>query len=117
LRDDADGFREADDLDPGNEGEDVAGSLATEAVKELADGVDRERGGFFLVEGAEAGVVLGSGFAQADIALDHLDDVGLLFNGLFKVGHGYVLRIRREPDVLVEEAMNIGKSDPQAVAV
>jgi len=27
------------------------------------------------------------------------------------------LRIRREPDVLVEEAMNIGKSDPQAVAV
>jgi len=51
LRDDADGFREADVLDPGNEGEDVAGSVATEAVKELADGVDRERGDFSLWKG------------------------------------------------------------------
>ena len=117
MRDDADGFREADVLDFGNEGEDVSRSLATEAMEELADGVDGERWGFFLVEGAESGVVLRAGFAQAYVAFDHLDDVGLLLDGLFKVGHGYVLRIRREPDVLVEEAMNNGKSDPQAVAV
>jgi hypothetical protein len=91
--------------------------MTAKAMEELADGVDRERRGFFLVEGAESGVVLRAGFAQAYVAFDHLDDVGLLLDGLFKVGHGYVLRIRREPDVLVEEAMNNGKSDPQAVAV
>ena len=40
------------------------------------------------MEGAEAGVVLRAGFAQADVALDHLDDVGLLLDGLGEVGHG-----------------------------
>ena len=29
-----------------------------------------------------------AGFAQADVALDHLDDVGLLLDGLGEVGHG-----------------------------
>ena len=48
------------------------------------------------MERAEAGVVLRAGFAKADVAFDHLDDVGLLLDGLFEVGHGSVLRIRRE---------------------
>jgi hypothetical protein len=29
-------------------------------------------------------------FAQTDVALDHLDDVGLLLYGLGEVGHGRV---------------------------
>ncbi len=90
LGDDADGLREADVLDFADEAEDVAGGLAAEAVVELAHGVDGEGGGFFLVEGAEAGVVLRAGFAQADVALDDLDDVGLLLDGLGEVGHGRV---------------------------
>jgi hypothetical protein len=40
------------------------------------------------VEGAKAGVILRSGLAQADVSLDHLDDVGLLFHGLGEVIHG-----------------------------
>jgi hypothetical protein len=31
---------------------------------------------------------LRAGFAQADVSLDHLDDVGLLFDGLGEVLHG-----------------------------
>ena len=88
LRDDADGLREGDVLDFADEAEDVARSLAAEAVVELAHGVDGEGRRFFLVEGAEAGVVLRAGLAQADVALDHLDDVGLLLDGLGEVGHG-----------------------------
>jgi hypothetical protein len=30
---------------------------------------------------------LRAGFAQADVAFDHLDDVGLLLDGLGEVGH------------------------------
>ena len=40
------------------------------------------------MEGTEAGVVLRAGFAQADVALDDLDDIGLLLDGLGEVGHG-----------------------------
>jgi len=39
------------------------------------------------MKGAQAGVVLRPGFAQADISFDHLDDVGLLLDGLGEVGH------------------------------
>ena len=39
------------------------------------------------MEGAEAGVILGSGFAEADVAADYFDDVGLLLYGLGKIGH------------------------------
>ena len=46
-----------------------------------------KRRGLLFVEGAEAGVVGGAGLAQADIALNHLDDVGLLLHGLGKIGH------------------------------
>jgi len=60
---------------------------------ELADSVDAERAGFFFVERAEAGVIDGTGFAQADVTLDDLDDIGLLFHVLGKVGHGAVMRI------------------------
>jgi len=31
---------------------------------------------------------LGSGFAEADVAADDFDDIGLLFDGLGEVGHG-----------------------------
>ncbi len=97
LRDDAHGFREADVLNFLHEAEDVAGDLAAEAVVELAHRVDGEGGRFFLVEGAEAGIVLRAGFAQADVALDHLDDVGVLFGELREVGHGWsVTSIRRD---------------------
>jgi hypothetical protein len=43
------------------------------------------------VKRAEAGVVLRARFAQTDVALDDLDDVSLLLNGLGEVGHGEVL--------------------------
>ena len=85
LSNDADGFGEADVLDFGDEAEDVARGLAAEAVVELADGVDGEGGRLFLVEGAETGVVLRAGLAQADVSLDHLYDVGLLLDGLGEV--------------------------------
>ena len=40
------------------------------------------------MEGAEAGIVLRAGFAQAHVVADDLDDVGLGFDGLGKiVGH------------------------------
>ena len=95
--DDPHGFWEGDVFDLGDEAEDVARGLAAEAVVELADGVDGEGGGFFLVERAEALVVLRSGLAQADVALDHLDDVGLLLDGLGEVGHGVCIEDRLPP--------------------
>ena len=88
MRDDADGLRETDVLNFADEAEDVAGGLAAEAVIELADGMDGEGRGLFFVKGAKAGVVLRAGFAQADVALDDLDDIGLLLDGLGEVGHG-----------------------------
>jgi hypothetical protein len=62
LRHHTDGFGEGDVFDFLDEAEDVAGEAAAEAMIELARGVDRERRGFFAVKGAEAGIVLGSGF-------------------------------------------------------
>ena len=85
------GFGEGDVFDLADEGEHVARDAAAEAVIELPDGVDGERGRFFLVEGAQAGVVDAAGFAQADVPLDHLDDVGLLLHGLGEVGHEWSL--------------------------
>ena len=81
-------FGKADVFDLAHEGEDVAGGLAAEAVIELAGGVDVEGGCLFVVERAEAAVVLGAGLAQSDVALDYLDDVGLLLDGFGEVGHG-----------------------------
>ncbi len=81
---------EADVLDLGHKAEHVARSLAAEAVVELAHRMNGERRRLFLVEGAEAGVVLRPRLAQADVALDHLDDVGLLLDGLGEVEHGLV---------------------------
>ena len=43
------------------------------------------------MERAKAGVVLSSRLAQTDVALDHLDDVDLLLNGLCEVGHGWAV--------------------------
>ena len=86
--DDADGFGEADVLHLHDEGEDVAFFVAAEAVEVAVGGVDGEGAGFFLVEGAEAGVVLRAGFAELEVVADDADDVGLLFDGLGEViGH------------------------------
>jgi tryptophan 2,3-dioxygenase len=88
LRDRPHGFRKGKILDLRDEAEDVSGLAAAEAVEELLAGVDVEGRGFFLVKRAEAGVVLRAGFAQANVAADDFDDVGLLFDGLGKIGHG-----------------------------
>jgi len=62
--------------------------MAAEAIEVSVSGVDREGAGFFLVKGAEAGVVLGSGLAQADVVANDADDVGLLLDGLSEIiGH------------------------------
>ncbi len=88
LRHNADRLREAHILDFANEAEDVPGGLAAEAMIELAHRVNGEGRRLFLVEWAKTRVVLRTGFAQADVAFDHLDDVGLLLDGLGEVGHG-----------------------------
>jgi hypothetical protein len=67
LRDETNGFGEGDVFDFLDEAEDVAGDAASEAVIELAGGVDGEGSGFFAVKGAEAGEVLGAGFFQLDV--------------------------------------------------
>src|ERR1700729_3100746 len=79
---DADRLGEACILYLADKAEDIAGLAAAKAVVELAAGVDVEGGRLFLVERAEAAVVLGAGFAQADVAADDFDDVGLLLDGL-----------------------------------
>ncbi len=84
--DDADGLGEADVFHLHDEGEDVALFVAAEAVEVAVGGVDGEGAGFFFVEGAEAGVVLGSGFAQLDVVADDADDVGLV---ALRVGRSY----------------------------
>ena len=86
--DGADGLGEAEAFHLHDEGEDVAFFVAAEAVEVAVGGVDGEGAGLFLVEGAEAGVVLGAGFAQLDVVADDLDDVDLLLDELGEViGH------------------------------
>ena len=83
--DGADGLGEADVLHLHDEGEDVAFLVAAEAVEVAVGGVDGEAAGLFFVEGTEAGVVLGAGFAQLDVVADDADDVGLLLDELGEV--------------------------------
>ncbi len=85
LGDGANGLRKGDVLDFLDEGEDVSGDSAAEAVEELAAGVDGKRRRFFAVEGTKTGVVLGPGFAQLYIFADDADDVGLLLDGVSEV--------------------------------
>jgi hypothetical protein len=75
----------ADVFNLAHKAEHVARSLAAEAVVELPHRVHAERRRFFLVERAQPRVVLRPRLAQPDVALDHLDDVGLLLHGLGKV--------------------------------
>jgi len=86
---DADGLGEADVFELHDKGEDVAFFVAAEAVEVVVRRVDGERACLFFVKGAEAGVVLGAGFAQLDVVADDADDVCLLLDGLGEVvGHG-----------------------------
>ena len=85
LRDGADGLGKGDVLDLLDEGEDVAGDSAAEAVEVLAAGVDGKRRRLFAMEGTEPGVVLRAGFAQLDVFADDADDVGLLLDGVGEV--------------------------------
>ena len=90
--DGADGFGEAERLHLHDEGEDVALLVAAEAVVVAVGGVDGEAAGLLLVEGAEAGVVLGAGFAQLEVVADDADDVGLLLDELGEViSHSEIL--------------------------
>ena len=60
LRYESDGFREADVLNLLDEGEDVAGNTAAEAVEELPRCVDGKRRRFLLVEGTQSAEILRS---------------------------------------------------------
>jgi hypothetical protein len=96
LRDQADGFREGYVFDFLDEAEDVAGEAASEAVIELARGVDGERCSFFAVEGAESGVVLRAGFLQLNVVADDANDVRLLLDRVCEIAgvrHKRVLKI------------------------
>ena len=87
--DGANGLGKADVFHLHDEGEDVALFVAAEAIEVAVGGVDGEGAGLFFVKGAEAGVVLGAGFAQLDVVADDADDVGLLLDELGEVvGHG-----------------------------
>ena len=85
LRDDLNGFGEADILDFLYEGENVARLVATEAMVKLAHRMHRERRCFFPVKGAKTSVVLRSGFLQRDVSADDLNDVRLLLYELGEV--------------------------------
>jgi hypothetical protein len=54
-------------------------------VEVLAGGVDGEGRRFLPVKGAQARVVLRSGFAQLDVFADDADDVCLLLYGICKI--------------------------------
>ena len=93
----ADGFREGDHVHLHDKGEDVALLVTAEAVEVAVGGIDGETAGFFLVEGAEAGIVLRAGLAQLYVVADDLDDVDLGFHGLGEVvGHAF-LRLEQKP--------------------
>ncbi len=58
---------------------------ASEAVVELARGVDGERRRLFAVEGAESGVVLRAGLLQLDVVADDANDVRLLLDRVCEI--------------------------------
>src|SRR5579872_2109129 len=93
LGDEADSFGKSDVLDFLNEAENVAFRAASEAIVELARGVDGKRRRLFAVKGTQPGVVLRSRLAQLYVVPDDADDVGLLADEFFEVGsfsHEYV---------------------------
>src|SRR5215469_9830321 len=85
LSHDMHGFGEGDVLNLLDESEDIASSVAAEAVKELVAGVDGERRRLFLVERAESQVILGAAFAQLDVVAHDPDDIGLLLDNGGKI--------------------------------
>ncbi len=85
LRDQTNGFREGNVLDLLHERQDIARRAAAKAVEELPGGVYRERGRFFLVEGAQPGEVLRATLAQLDVLAHNANDVRLLLDGVRKI--------------------------------
>ncbi len=85
-----DGLLEGDLLDHLDEAEEVAAGLTAEAMPQAFLGVEGERGGVLLVEGAEAEEAA-PGLAEANVGGDDIDDVGSAAN-LLEVpatpGHG-----------------------------
>ncbi len=68
--------------------DDIARSAAAETLIELMPGVHRKRRRFLVVEGAETGVAISSGFAQLHVIPDDVDDVDGGFQLLFEVHEG-----------------------------
>ena len=79
--DDFDRFRKSYVVDFLHEAEDVAGSAASEAVEELAGGVDGKRRRLLLMEGTKSRKILRPGFFQLHVVADEADDIGLLLDG------------------------------------
>jgi hypothetical protein len=72
-------------------------------MKELARGVDGKRRRLLLMEGAEAGEVLRSGFFQLYVVAYNANDVRLLLDGICEitwVGHVEVFNIVLEKSFL-----------------
>ena len=68
-----------------NEAEDITGRSTTEAVIELARGVNRERRSLLVVEGAKAGIILRAGLFQPNVVADDADNVRLLLERVREV--------------------------------
>ena len=93
VRDQADCLGEGDVFDLLHEGEDVTGDAASEAVKELAGGVDGERRRLLVMKGTEAGEVLRARLFEFDVVADDPNDVGLLLERVFEVGRGHGAKV------------------------
>ena len=81
LRDEFHGLRKLALLHVHHEVVDVAALAAAEAVEDLFDRRNRERGGFFLMKRTKAAVVF-TGLLQSDVFANDPHNVGLLFYSL-----------------------------------
>src|SRR5579872_2883787 len=86
LGDEADSFGKSDVLDFLNEAENVALRAASEAIVELARGVNRKRRCLLAVKRTQPGEVLRPRLAQLDVVSDDADDVSPLPDEFFEVG-------------------------------
>src|SRR5207244_2654567 len=71
---------------------DIAALAAPEAIKNLLDGRNCERGSLFLMKRAEAAEIL-AGFFEADVLSHHADNIRLLFHFIGNgSGFGHLFR-------------------------